>query len=1073
MSQGFGGVGNDPTPQSRTLSSITDTPNPGVQDYSDAQKFAEIVQRHDFQIKALAQGQQQLQTGVNEATANPIQQIQQFVADIVVLLGGGELTAGALDFGDLQYILPVIGALFGLGDAPFPIDLFQAAEKFFFGYVVPNEAFTDEINTIIQNWLSLIGIDPKFIKDLKALVTAVGELFGEVGNLFPSISSMLSELGLTGNDLGPLGQLLAPIIHFFSGIDLKSIGGLLEFVTDAIDPFVVILTKVINFVNGVLAVFGFEAGGGGGVVNSPLPALTQPFENLMSFLGNIDLGLSDFHPLEAAETFIEAILKRAGILGSIPAGALTNDQPNLLPQPTFAANSISSGANAEWVIDTTTSRTADGSGSASLVADGHYHALRSGQNYADRMTVGPGQTLTASIYVSHQGYSGVGDPPIQLQLVPFISGAALAPVTLATYAPPTADVPWPGQQLTGDYTVPDAVTAVQMRILVTDGALAGTLRFDDASVQQMAAIPPSMISGLPAALQNAIDRIQTLIDTIVNAITGNGSILNSLEDLADSLLVIPFENIIGVGGPANIGATVLELLNNLVGGLIGIPAAVGSFADLFNIGQQVSSNASQGANSWQVLGIRDNTSQSTGFLPSGRANFNLTDVAFNSSAPTIAVTQAASAICTDRVIVSQPLGVISWLGFGVTNITAFYINVWKFNPDTNICDLEHHSPNIIGNLAGATGTTPVYLFYEPLTPIAQTATEQFAYEYVPVGTGTHHMVGQTTGSWLPAHPTAPVSNYGYTRDNTTAPDAPPSSIAKADLVGADTVPWTEVAINNAGASGDSYADLVVYFTESGSVPIPNWANYIDVIPLGAGGGGAEGGTLGFYGHGGAAGTFGATTWLRDTDFDDTVTTVDFVDGPGGVGGSLLGGPSTNGGDTTFSVPGRVATGPGGARGVGLLFGGHTLGAGPGPFTYKGLPCGGGGGQSAYGGAGASPGGGGAGGNWVDFQHGGAGAPGAGWVRFRQSPIPGESGAGDTSDTTPSTNPNVAQTGATYSTVTVTASYMTTQTVTAAGIPSGEAFGHINIPFVIPRTPGAPQGDADGVTELPHKVPYTK
>lgn len=331
MSPSFGGP-DYTQPSTRELSQITETPNPEASDYADAGKFAAIVQRHDYELKALAQQTQQLQQGVNDATQNPIQQIQQFIADVVVLLGGGEITQGVLDFGDLQYILPTLGALFGLGDAPFPIDLFQAAEKFFFGYVVPNQQFTDEINTIISNWLTLIGIDPQFIKDLKALITAVGELFGEVGNILPSLASLFGELGISANDLGPLGQILAPIIKFFSGLNLQDIGSLLEFVTNAIDPFVKDLTAVINFINSVLAVLGFDASGGGGVTNSPLPQLTEPFENLIAFLKSIlsvfglgsdltaDNGLDLGNLLSIPATFLNDLLSGLG-LGDLADGA--------------------------------------------------------------------------------------------------------------------------------------------------------------------------------------------------------------------------------------------------------------------------------------------------------------------------------------------------------------------------------------------------------------------------------------------------------------------------------------------------------------------------------------------------------------------------------------------------------------------------------------------------------------------------------------------------------------------------------------------------------------------------------
>lgn len=278
---GFGGSGYN-TPQQRALSSIAETPDP---DTSSQDKIVELLQRHSYQLRYLASNQKQLQQGVNQATANPIQQIEQFISDIIVLLGGGELAAGALNFGDLQYILPALGALFGLGDGPFPLDLFQAAERFFLGYVVPNQQFVDVINEIIQAWLGLLGIDPKFIKDLKALVTAVGDLFDGVENLLPTLEQFFTALGIDANNLGPLGQILAPIIKLFSGINLQDFGSIIEFITNAIDPFIVQITAIINWIDAILRVFGIE-----GVVNSPLNDTQSPFGligNLFGFVQNL------------------------------------------------------------------------------------------------------------------------------------------------------------------------------------------------------------------------------------------------------------------------------------------------------------------------------------------------------------------------------------------------------------------------------------------------------------------------------------------------------------------------------------------------------------------------------------------------------------------------------------------------------------------------------------------------------------------------------------------------------------------------------------------------------------------
>jgi hypothetical protein len=75
-----------------------------------------------------------------------------------------------------------------------------------------------------------------------------------------------------------------------------------------------------------------------------------------------------------------------------------------------------------------------------------------------------------------------GTSPIQLELIPY-SGAgsslvAGTPVTIASVTSPGSSHAW--EELTGTYTVPSSgVTAVQLRLVVTADATAGTVNWDD------------------------------------------------------------------------------------------------------------------------------------------------------------------------------------------------------------------------------------------------------------------------------------------------------------------------------------------------------------------------------------------------------------------------------------------------------------------------------------------------------------------------------------------------------------------------------------------------------------------
>lgn len=732
-----------------------------------------------------------------------------------------------------------------------------------------------------------------------------------------------------------------------------------------------------------------------------------------------------------------------GFLSQIPLGSLTNaPAPNLFPDSKFAIGSIPAGS--EWSVDATSSRTSDGTGSALVIADGHNHALRTGRTPTNRVQVSAGQTLTVSIYCSYTGYSGVGGDPIKLQLVtyggsassevsqtspkafprtlPLTFGATVTtvttvpaggPVTIASYAPPTANLAWPGVLITGEYVVPTGVTAVQGRILVTDNALAGTLRFDEAEGKQTGQIQIGWVSGLPQQLTDGLSRWQLLLDTGVNSLTGSDSFQHQLDEWAHALTNIPPTHVGGVGGPANIGGSILDFLNGAVGGAVGTPGTTASIPDAFNIFNMLGTGSSLGGISFDILGRRNNTPVSSGPLPSSHSNFPLHNI--NAS---LVATQAASVICTDRIELDAPLGVLSWLGFGTSGITGFYINIWKIQTNGD-WTLAHHSANFFASLAA--GSTPQWNFYTLPTPLATLAGEEYAYELVPVG-GTHTVRGEVVSlTDVPPHPVASIGSMGATRNNTT-PTSPPSTIAKASLVRSANVPWIEVAIET-GVAGDIHADQTTLLNLPGTYlyPIPPWANEVHIIGIPSAGGGHVGSLL-QYGKPGKAGDNPWTTakWVRGTEFNDSVDTIDVVIGDGGAGGTLLHANGFGGEDVTVDIPSHNITLPGGDGGDGSMaaFSAAPVGLGiqPPTFVSNGQTLAGGASQNAVGGAGSAPGGAGnGGGSWLNT-NGGKGAPGAVWIIARTGDV-----VPPTPDTTPPTKPTATVDEITSSSITITLS----------------------------------------------------
>lgn len=349
-----------------------------------------------------------------------------------------------------------------------------------------------------------------------------------------------------------------------------------------------------------------------GIDLSPfLAELKTALTNLQTLFGSLNPASGTFDPIAVAAYFIENALKPTGLVlgqdsplnaanligtirgalfGAMPIGNLTDEQPNVLPDGgIFGIDSLA--PSTDWFVDPNASRTADGSGSATVLADGRFHALRSGSNPADVIALGKGQTLATSLFCSCSGYSGVGDDPILLQLVPFTNSVPGTPVTLDSWAPIAADVAWPGHELKGSYPVPDGVDGAQLRILITDGALAGTLRFDDAKAVRTTLIQKSWIQGLEDDLTGFQQQVFGTWDAITSAAKGIPVFGSGLAELEDAIKNFNPGNIAGPLGQTTIGADMQQIVNLLVGGLRGKPVTGNAnLADIYSAASQASTN---------------------------------------------------------------------------------------------------------------------------------------------------------------------------------------------------------------------------------------------------------------------------------------------------------------------------------------------------------------------------------------------------------------------------------------------------------------------------------------------------
>jgi hypothetical protein len=262
--------------------------------------------------------------------------------------------------------------------------------------------------------------------------------------------------------------------------------------------------------------------------------------------------------------------------------------------------------------------------------------------------------------------------------------------------------------------------------------------------------------------------------------------------------------------------------------------------------------------------------------------------------------------------------------------------------------------------ASASGGTPSQFFAGTIQDVAVYSRRLDFYEIVD-----HYGIAGCGSSFYPG---------GQTSSGDVAVTGNLSGSGTLSLAGPPTFPAMPPATWSQTAAGN--------YTYN----IPYWCTYLDVILLGAGGGGAYGSSVIVGGNGGQAGSWTALTLYRGVgappvgvvQIPATTESIDIVVGSGGTAGTNTKAPG-NGVSTTAAAAGlpqkSAIGGMGGANG-------NSQGAAVNPptKTLNVTTETGGGAQGIGSTAGNAPGGGGAGGY---FASGGAGAAGAAWIVARQ------------------------------------------------------------------------------------------
>jgi hypothetical protein len=295
-----------------------------------------------------------------------------------------------------------------------------------------------------------------------------------------AINAMLTALDkVTGLDLVGWWKDTQDLLNFINAAQQQSWLNFQQFLNGLVQDIDVDVAGAISYLNGI-----------GQAAND---AWTQVQDFLLT---------GDWSDLSTAwQDIFQAIFGSStslGLVGSIPAPAVVDVVQNLQPVFDFPdTQSVSAGS--QWSWDGTHDHTGvAGSGSAKVVANGVLQALRGTPG-----AVQPGQTVTGSAYVMWSGLVSSGSP-IQLELIPYSrTGSTLfagSPVTVASIASPASSGSW--THLTGTYTVPSSgVDAVQLRLVVTGSATAGSVWWDDCHAD----VSGGFLADMQADTNNIID----------------------------------------------------------------------------------------------------------------------------------------------------------------------------------------------------------------------------------------------------------------------------------------------------------------------------------------------------------------------------------------------------------------------------------------------------------------------------------------------------------------------------------------------------------------------------------------
>jgi hypothetical protein len=285
------------------------------------------------------------------------------------------------------------------------------------------------------------------------------------------------------------------------------------------------------------------------------------------------------------------------------------------------------------------------------------------------------------------------------------------------------------------------------------------------------------VSSLFAGLQDMMTRIysQPTLGSFIPGLNVQSPIGGVLTDVTTAFQTTVDKTIQGVTGSTGSG--------NAVGQLASVfNQAMGYLGFNFNNQTTPPTNSVAGTTGTNQTSLNNRAVTKPSYNaidPTADSVFPLSSISGSSSATTVSVTAAQSAM---GIIGTPDAGVkqsVEWLGYGPATITGVYYNIYSMNGSTGALTLVYASPNVVGNITlGGSSPTWVNLAIPAANYLTAQQNTYYAMEVVVAGTGTYSLAG-INHAWLPSagHPTAYPKQLAVTRAisaGTIAIDASPA-----------------------------------------------------------------------------------------------------------------------------------------------------------------------------------------------------------------------------------------------------------------------------------------------------------